>query len=344
MFLIVFIVGFNAMPWIMMILIGLITFILLFLMTWCIFKQPLDKSWSWIGPGPPDFENLPKGLSPEDVVTQRLLYKYGHDPRTPHEQSGSRTLRTTTQKRTYEVAAGGDWLITPREMREESTEEDEEDMVFKEHDMGTSFVLEAKATREDIEGVKFYVFADALEIIIPPGNLWLHGIRTQKDDTGNRLFRMYLHDDIMPNRSWVDLWDGAVRVHMPIDYEYTSDEVHEKEMQPIIRNKPAPSLPEIPDYKKNKPSIYGLRVEESDETFEITISTEHQVRESFRYELEHNVLKVYFEEAKTQTTPTGLVIRVKKHEFLITLPAMVLRDSANYRLEGDTFHIYLHKG
>ena len=110
------------------------------------------------------------------------------------------------------------------------------------------------------------------------------------------------------------------------------------------RNKPAPSLPEIPDYKKNKPSIYGLRVEESDETFEITISTEHQVRESFRYELEHNVLKVYFEEAKTQTTPTGLVIRVKKHEFLITLPAMVLRDSANHRLEGDTFHIYLHKG
>lgn len=314
------------------------------LMAWFIYKEPKPKSYSWVGPGPPDYENLPKGLSREAVEPHRLLQKYGHDPRTPYGQSGTRTIRQTKQTRAYTVPSGGAWLITPPEMKEEETEEEEKERAIEIHDLGNSFVLEVKATREDVEGVRFMCTMDSVAMIIPAGNLWLYGIRALMDDSGNRLFRLHLHDDIIPNRSWVDLWDGVLRINMPIDTEYTDDEVDEKELKPVVRSDSPPDLPEIPDYQKNKPSIYGLRVVESDQTFEVTISTEHQVRDSFRYELEPNMLKVYFEEAKKKTVPRGLVIRVKQHELFITLPATVLQDSANHRLENDTFHIFLHKG
>ncbi len=314
------------------------------LVVWLIFKEPLKKSFSWLGDGPPDYENLPKGLNREAVESHRLLQKYGHDPRTPHGQSGTRSILRTKQTKSFTVPRGGAWLITPKEMREEGDEEEEEERIIKTHDLGTSFVLEAQATRKDIEGVKFIVTIDTVALIIPVGNLWLYGIRSATDDSGNRLFRMFLHDDINPKRSWVDLWDGVLRVNMPIDTEYTSAEVVEKQLRPVVRSDPPPDLPEIPDYKKNKPSIYGLRVKEFDQTFEVIIMTEHQVRDSFKYELEHNIINIYFEEAKKKPMPRGLLIRAKLHELHITLPATVLKDSANHMLEDDTFHIYLHKG
>jgi hypothetical protein len=313
------------------------------LMLWFIFKQPKSKGYTWEGPGPPDYENPPKGLPPDAMEPHRLLQKYGYDPRTAQGPPGNMTLLRTMQSRGITVPAGGGWIITPIEMREEATEEEKKELEIEAHDLGTSFVLEAKATPEDIEGVRFMVTMDSVEMIIPAGNLWLYGIRSLQDDSGRRLFRLHLHDDVLPNRSWVDYWDGVLRVNMPIDTEYTSDGVDKKELRPVIRTDPPPDLREIPDYQKNKDSIYGLRVEESDETFEVTIWTEHQVRDSFKYELEPNILKVYFEEGTKKPTPRGTVIRVKQHEFHITLPVTVLQDSANHRLEDNIFHIYLHK-
>jgi len=313
-------------------------------MVWFIIKKPKNTRFRWVGPGPPDMENLPPGLDRGDVEANRLMHKYGHDPRMAQGQSFTRSLSRTEMKHGFKVPPGGAWLITPREMMEEKAQEEGGERIIDLHDLGTSFVLEAKAKPEDIVGAKFQVSEDSVGIFIPSGNLWLYGVRMGRDEDGNRLLQVSLHDDVIPSRSWIDLWDGTLRVNMPIDTLYTSDGVNRKELTPVVRNEPPPDLPEVPDHQKNKPSIYALRVQEHEGTFEVTISTEHQVRTSFRYELEPNVLKIYFEEVRKKTTNDGLVIRAIQHKYYITLPSTVLQDSANHRLEGDTFHIYLHKG
>lgn len=311
------------------------------LMLYLVFHKPKERSWKWVGPGPPDMENLPPGLDRGDIEAHRLLSKYGYDPRAPDMVPGRRSVSRTETKTAIKVPPGGGWIITPREMMEEEGEDEEK--VIELVDMGTSFILQAKASGEDMSGVRIQVAEDSVSILIPSGNTWLYSIRMASDEKGNRMLRARLSDDVIPSRSWADLWDGVLRVNMPVDTLYTSDEVSAKELVPVVRNEPAPQLPEIPDHQKNKPSIYAMHVEEGETTFEVTISTEPQVRDSFRYEIEANVLKVHFEEVKRKTSKGGIVIRARSHNYIITLPSTVLRDSANHRLQGDTFHIYLHK-
>ncbi len=304
--------------------------------------KPKQQSWRWVGPGPPDMDNLPPGLDRGDIEAQRLLHKYGYDPMAPQTGGGRRSVSRSETKHKVTVVPGGGWIITPREMMEEREGDGEEPLVELK-DMGTSFILEARATPEEIEGVRIQVSEDSVAMLIPTGNTWLHGIRMASDERGNRMLRAHLSDDVIPSRSWADLWDGVLRVNMPVDTLYTSDEVSAKELVPVARNEPAPELPEVPDHQKNRPSIYGLHVADSPATYEVSIMTEPQVRDSFRYQVENNILKVTFEEVKRKTSKDGLVIRARSHVFIISLPQKVMSESANHRLEGDTFHVYLHK-
>jgi hypothetical protein len=309
------------------------------LMVWYIYKGTKNPMYKWVGPGPPDLDEAPPGMDVGAMEAQRLLNMYGPDPRSPYGQPGN--VRVIQSKATSEFIAppGGGWLITPRELLEDEGEERDVQL----HDLGTSWVFEARATAEQMRGVKYGVTNDSLQVWIPTGNDWLADKKLAMDKEGNRLAQIRLHDDVLPNRSWVDLWDGVVRVNMPIDTEYTYDGVDRRELEPVSRGEAPPPLPEVPEASKNKPSIYAMRVDDRGESFEVSISTEHQVRDSFRYKVDGNDLKVEFEEVRRKTAANAMLIRAKRHKLMVRLPQRVLADSTNFRLEGDTFHIYLHK-
>jgi hypothetical protein len=311
------------------------------LMVHYIRKGQKYPSYRWVGPGPPDLDEAPPGMDVAAMETRRLLNIYGHDPRSPYPPPSHTRVIQSKDVTEFIVSPGGGWLITPRELLEDEDDGEEKDVQI--HDMGTSWIFEGRATREQMGGVKYGVTTDSLQIWIPTGNDWLADKNLAMDGDGNRLARIRLHDDILPNRCWVDHWDGAVRVNMPLDTTYTYDGVDKRELEPVERGEPPPPLPEVPDASKNRPSIYGLRVDDRGGTFEVSVSTEDQVRDSFKYKVDGNDLKVEFEEVRRKTAANTLFIRAKRHIFELRLPQRVLAESANFRLEGDTFHIYLHK-
>jgi hypothetical protein len=323
-------------------IIGATFLIPFFLMVYATRNTPPQFRWS--GYGPPDMYNLPKGLNAGDIEAHRLASRYAVDPRSPYESPESASVLRTGLESEFIVPPGGGWLIMPKELLEESKDDGEgggKDVQL--HDLGTSFVLEARAAADDLMGVRFQVTRDSVSIFIPSGNNWLAPKVLAKDKDGNRMARLRLHDDVIPNRSWVDHWVGLVRVNMPVDNLYTDDGVDHKELEPVARADAPPDLPVVPIEQKNRPSIYAMRVDDHGDTFEVSISTEPQVRESFKYRVEGNDLRVEFEEVRRRTSAERVQIRAKQHKLLVKLPTRVLESSVNFRLEGDTFHIFLHK-
>jgi hypothetical protein len=313
-------------------------------MVWLIVKKPKEKTWVWTGPGRPGPMDLPPDMPAEQVETRRLMAKYDPSFGTPYDQAKHRSFTKTTLDREFRAPKGSGWLIKPKEVEAEEREAGEEtDNEVDLHDLGTSFVFEIKATPEDLRGVKMEVTIDSVAVFIPAGNDWLKWNIRGRDRAGNRLGRIHFHDDVVPNQSWADLWDGVLRIHMPVDTNYFYDGVSNKLIEPVVRNEPPPLLPEVPIEQQNKPSIYELRVEDRGDTLEFVMTVEDQVRESFRYEVEPQVLKIFFEEGRKKTSDKGVGIRVKQHQLLIDLRDPVLVESANYDLQGNTFYIWLHK-
>jgi hypothetical protein len=303
-----------------------------------------NPSYRWVGPGPPDTENLPPGIDAGDIETRKLLHKYAHDPMSPYDQPSTARVVRTELRSGYTAPPGGGWLKTPKELIEGDVGSvNDEDKDVHIHDLGTSWVFEAKMTREEMSGVRFQVSRDSLAFLIPTGNAWLADKGLAMDGQGRRMARIHLHDDVIPNRSWIDLWDGVVRINMPIDNLYTDDGVDARELESVIRDEPPPALPQIPEEQKNKPSIYAIRVDDHGRSFEVSISTEPQVRESFTYKVEGNDLKVEFLEVRRRSSESAVQIRAKHHKLDIRLPERVLADSTNFTLEDDTYHIFLHK-
>jgi len=308
---------------------------------WFIFSKPKNKSYKWVGPGGPGPMDAPPGVPPEEMEMRRLLHRYGPEMEMhPGKKSISRSETTST----FQIKGGdGDWLIRPREVIEEERRQLPSRPPVELIDQGTSFILEAKGRHDDMRGVKVKVTQDDVSLLIPAGNEWLSDVHLAKDDKGNRMGRMSLSDDVVPNRAWVDAWDGALRVHMPVDADYFYDGVSEKVLEPAFRDGAPPEIPEVPLDMQNRPSICDLRWDDRGETVEISLTVEDQVLDSFNYNVEPQRVVISLEEMKKKTSQVGIGLRVKHHTVVIDLPMPVLAGSANWRREANTFYIYLHK-
>lgn len=308
---------------------------------WLIFAKPKNKSYKWVGPGRPGPTDVPPGVPPGEMEMRRLMHRYGPEmERHPGKHSLSRS--ETTHK--FTIKGGeGDWLIKPREVIEEEKRQMASRPPVELIDLGTSFILEAKGRHADMQGVKVKVTQDDVWLLIPAGNDWLDDAVHAQDDKGNRMGRMSLSDDVVPNRAWVDAWDGALRVHMPVDADYFYDGVSEKVLEPVTRDGPPPVIEEVPLDMQNRPSICDLRWDDRGETVEVSLTVEDQVLDSFSYNVEPQRVVISLEEMKKKTSPLGIGIRVKHHTVVIELPVPVLAGSANWRREANTFYIYLHK-
>jgi hypothetical protein len=304
-------------------------------------KQP---SWAWYGAGPPTTENLPPGMTAEDVESQRLMSKYGQDPWSPHQEHAERSVFRSETVETFTFGPGGKWLIEPRQdQMAVSNEPVSAEKPVAVHDLGSSFAVDVFATPRDLDGVKIQAIINAISFIIPPGNNWWSKIATDKDDEGNRVAMFSLDHDVIPARGWADLWDGVLRVNLPIVKDDFFDGVDFNLLEPIARNEPAPQLPIVPGYAKRRKSIENLYYADHGDTFEVMVTVLPHMRETFNYHVQPEVLTLFFEEASRKTSEKGLRVRVKQHKLILNLPVKVLQTSPNYQLEGNAFRIWLHK-
>ena len=308
---------------------------------WLIFAKPKNKSYKWVGPGQPGPMDVPPGMTPEDMEMRRLVHRYGPEMAM---HPGENAISRTVQSRGYEILGGeGDWLIKPREVIEEEKRQRTEVPPVELIDLGTSFILEARGRPEEMTGTKVKVTQDSVALLVPAGNDWLREAGLMEDSKGNRMGQIQLSDDVIPDRSWVDAWDGVLRVNMPVDTSYYYDGVSEKVLEPVFRNEPPPELPEVPLDQQNRPSICDLRWDDRGETIEVSLTVEDQVLDSFNYNVEPERVLISLEEVKKKTSEKGIGIRVRSHRVVIKLPFKVLAGSANWRREANTFYIYLHK-
>jgi len=308
---------------------------------WLIFSKPENKSYKWVGPGSPGPMDGPPGMSPREMEMRKLMHRYGPEMAM---HPGKKTISSSDTTHEFRIEGGeGGWLIKPREIIEEEKRTLPSRPPVELIDQGTSFILEAKGRHDDMRGVKVKVTQDEVRMLIPAGNDWLDDYWLAKDDKGNRMGRMEMSDDVVPNRSWVDAWDGALRVHMPVDADYFYDGVSEKVLEPVFKDGPPPEIPEVPLDMQNRPSICDLRWDDRGETVEISLTVEDQVLDSFNYNVEPQRVVISLTEVKKKTSQIGIGVRAKRHTVVIDLPMPVLAGSANWRREANTFYIYLHK-
>ncbi len=303
-----------------------------------------NPSYVWAGPGPPTAKDLAPGMTVDDLEAHRLLSKYGEDPWSPHEDFHERSVALSEREVTFSFGPGGQWLIEPRlDNLAVSTDPVSAEDPVSVHDLGSSYAVDVFATEEDLRGVTIRAGFDTVNFIIPPGNEWWSHLAGDTDEVGNRVATVLLEHDVVPVRAWADLWEGVLRVNLPMEFDDFFDGVDSRDLEPIVRDGPPPQLPVVPGYAKRPPSIDNLHYADHGDIFEVAVTVlPHMVR-SFRYEVLPEVLTLFFEEAKRKTSDKGLRVRVKQHKLVLRLPVRVLQGSANHQLEGNTFRVWLHK-
>lgn len=174
----------------------------------------------------------------------------------------------------------------------------------------------------------------------PDSRTFLERMPRERLDDGRLRFVLKMQETVLPERVWVDAWEGVLRINIPVEDLTTEPKAEAAEARVILRNGPPPELPRTRIEPLRNPWLY---LHDRGDRLEVEVTFDERPPADVRHDVRDDAFDIIYTQVDEYPKGDRRSKRIGKRRITIRLPQRVSPSEVSSSQESLTFRFVLPK-